>query len=75
MLSNLPPGVTDSMLPGNTSADIEWEKFMEYANEQFIAADLSVEEAYRAVRAGIAAIKATREDIRTLILSLIQISG
>ena len=24
--SNLPPGVTDSMIPGNRPEDIEWEK-------------------------------------------------
>ena len=26
---NLPPGVTDSMIPGNRPEDVAWEKFIE----------------------------------------------
>ena len=32
-LSNLPPGVTDNMIPGNRPEDIEWEKFHEWIDE------------------------------------------
>lgn len=67
MLSNLPPGVTTSMLPGNTSDDAAWEKFMEFADEQLTMSDLCIEEAYMAVRAGIAAVKATRDDVHEAI--------
>lgn len=28
-LSNLPPGVTDSMIPGNRPEDEEWDSFLE----------------------------------------------
>jgi len=30
MSSNLPPGVTDGMIPGNRPEDIEWEMFYEW---------------------------------------------
>ena len=33
-MSNLPPGVTDSMIPGNGPEDVEWEKMLESIQEQ-----------------------------------------
>ena len=29
MLSNLPPGVTESMIPGNRPEDVRWDKLVE----------------------------------------------
>lgn len=63
--SNLPPGVTVGMIPGNRPEDTEWEEFGEWALEQFV--DLSSAEARRAVVAGIAAVKAEREYVKILI--------
>jgi len=51
------------MLPGNTSNDATWEKFSDEALDLLSDANLTIEESYMAVRAGIAAVKATREDI------------
>lgn len=33
--SNLPPGVTDSMIPGNTGNDAEWENLFDWMLEEF----------------------------------------
>ena len=33
MLSNLPPGVTEDMLPGNRPEDIDWDNFHEWIDE------------------------------------------
>jgi len=60
------------MLPGD---DATWDRFMEYADEQFTTGDLSVEEAYMAVRAGIAAIKATRDDVRAMLLDILKLNN
>jgi len=32
-LSNLPPGVTDNMIPGNRPEDIDWDNFHEWIDE------------------------------------------
>ena len=32
-LSNLPPGVTDNMIPGNRPEDKEWDEFHEWIDE------------------------------------------
>ena len=32
-LSNLPPGVTEDMLPGNRPEDIDWDKFHEWIDD------------------------------------------
>jgi len=32
-LSNLPPGVTEDMLPGNRPEDIDWDNFHEWIDE------------------------------------------
>ena len=61
MSSNLPPGVTDSMLPGNRPEDIEWDKFFDWATQQLMTLD--VDDAYRAVKIGIAGVQAETTDI------------
>lgn len=35
-MSNLPPGVTDSMLPGNTPEDVAWGEFFVWLEEELI---------------------------------------
>lgn len=35
MNSNLPPGVTESMIPGNRPEDVEWERFLEDLDEEY----------------------------------------
>ena len=32
-LSNLPPGVTNNMIPGNRPEDIDWDNFHEWIDE------------------------------------------
>lgn len=39
-MSNLPPGVTDSMIPGNTPEDAAYEQFCEDLTTHLIAADV-----------------------------------
>lgn len=65
MLNNLPPGVTDAMLPGNTQEDIAWDEFWEWAEESLSKLDIS--EAYMAIKIGISAVKAIHDDISYLI--------
>jgi len=69
MKSNLPPGVTTGMLPGNTSEDAAWERFCEMACDEYAKPEhmLTIEEAHMALHAGIAAVKATRDTLNTLI--------
>lgn len=64
---NLPPGVSVGMLPGNTSNDAAWEKFEDWALTELSTGDLTVEEAYMAVRAGLATVNALRKDISMMI--------
>jgi hypothetical protein len=66
-MSNLPPGVTVSMLPGNTSDDAAWEKFENWALNTIVDSGLDLEESYRAIEAGIAAVKAMRPRVSELI--------
>ena len=45
-LSNLPPGVTDNMIPGDRPEDIAWEEFYEkWLPDVLAEAGLTVEEA------------------------------
>ena len=39
MASNLPPGVTESMLPGNRPEDQEWEDLFDWLADQDITPD------------------------------------
>jgi len=42
---NLPPGVTDNMIPGNTREDLEWEALMDRLIKDSEKYYLSAEEA------------------------------
>lgn len=64
---NLPPGVTVGMLPGNTSNDAAWEKFEDWAYNELTLGNLTIEEAYMVIRAGLAAVKAIREDVSKML--------
>lgn len=54
MLSNLPPGVTDFMTPGNRPEDQEWEEFCEWAIEKMRTSGLTVEELRAILENGLA---------------------
>lgn len=56
MSSNLPPGVTESMIPGNRPEDEAWEKFLDDLNEKL--GDTEPEAWYAIVDMGIAAYEA-----------------
>lgn len=56
MASNLPPGVTDSMIPGNRPEDEAWETFHEEIDVDCDIHSLTVEEAYTAWEKGLIAI-------------------
>jgi hypothetical protein len=66
MSSNLPPGVTDSMLPGNRPEDALWEAFEGWALDNLCS--LEITEAYRAVKIGMAAIEAERSNIQDMLV-------
>ena len=54
VLSNLPPNVTDSMIPGNRPEDAEWEEFYcEWLPDLLTDAGLTVEEAKQLIEAAI----------------------
>ena len=63
MASNLPPGCTESMIPGNRPEDMAWEAAEEWAMDYLNDAKLSIEEYRRAILVGVAAIIAEREAI------------
>lgn len=45
MSSNLPPGVTDSMIPGNRPEDVAWESFHELIDGDCERQDLTPKQA------------------------------
>lgn len=45
MMSNLPPGVTDSMIPGNRPEDAEWDRFYAMVGEDCEQAGLDAAQA------------------------------
>lgn len=47
MSSNLPPGVTDGMIPGNRAEDADWETFHEVIDKEVEAYGLSIQDAIR----------------------------
>ena len=64
MSSNLPPGVTESMLPGNTPEDIAWDQWWEWTWNYVVNDNkLDVDEARRAIVVGVAAVIAERGEI------------
>jgi hypothetical protein len=52
-MNNLPPGVSEGMIPGNRQEDQDWDDFLEWADCQLAESGLSVEDCRAAVRAGI----------------------
>jgi len=60
MRSNLPPGVTEDMIPGNRPEDGEWEEFHEWLEDLFIASKISPAEARVAVSQAHAQIQSNR---------------
>lgn len=67
MASNLPPGVTVGMIPGNRPEDAAWEAAEEWALEKLSEANLSLDEYRRAILIGIAAVVAERDEIEAII--------
>lgn len=47
MSSNLPPGITESMLPGNTPEDILWEKLYDKIYEDSLDMCLDPKDAHK----------------------------
>ena len=61
MSSNLPPGVTESMLPGNRPEDMSWERFHEWLDAEIEGNNLSLDDAYIIWRMGLTAYKTARD--------------
>jgi hypothetical protein len=67
MSSNLPPGVTESMIPGNRPEDRAFDEATEWGIDQFVGAGFDGADIRRAVKIGIAAIKAEESDVADLL--------
>lgn len=65
MSSNLPPGITEGMLPGNRPEDAAREHVEDWALDWLI--DYDNDEVRRIILIGSAAITAEREEIKKLI--------
>lgn len=61
MPSNLPPGVTESMLPGNRDEEMAWETLYRIIGEDAMKKDMSDQDAFVAWRMGLAAWKASKD--------------
>lgn len=61
MNSNLPPGVTESMIPGNRPEDEEWEAALDLIEDDARASGLTGPEAVTAMRIGLAAWNEVRK--------------
>ena len=61
-MENFPPGVTDSMIPGNTPEDQEWERFYEKADKDCEEMGLYPDQANAIWEIGKAAWKAYRNN-------------
>ena len=57
-MSNLPPGVSESMIPGNRPEDAAWDKFYEWLDEYTDQNRISIEELKARIQ-----IKATEKDL------------
>lgn len=60
MSSNLPPGISESDIPGNRPEDFEWEFFHEQIDNDCYDIGLTVEEARLAWSRGVDTITAIR---------------
>ena len=72
MSSNLPPGVTDNMLPGNRPEDLQWDEVLEWAANELSESGLDPDEVQRAVVIGIAAVQAERKFVDLLVVGGIE---
>ena len=63
MSSNLPPGVTEGMIPGNRPEDIAWDEFYEWFEDQCCDHGITVDQAYEICKRGISVLcdKAIKE--------------
>jgi hypothetical protein len=57
---NLPPGVTEGMIPGNRPEDIEFEKFADWAIDEFAMSDIPIQDLYFIVKLSIQNYKETK---------------
>jgi hypothetical protein len=68
MSSNLPPGVTESMLPGSRPEDIEWDELWDWVEETLH--DHSVGDIKAVIRIGLGALKAHNELVEETIKNM-----
>ena len=61
MASNYPPGVTESMIPGNRPSDIEWEAFHDQLADEADAEGLTPADARIVWMAGMKTWKALKQ--------------
>lgn len=54
---NLPPGVTENMIPGNRTEDAEWEYFHEAVDKDCEKHEFTPEEAWETWRLGVAVVR------------------
>ena len=70
-LSNLPPGASPSMLPGNRDEDTEWEAFMDWAWDYLADSNLDTKQAKRAILIGVKQVKVEiSKDIKAIVKAL-----
>jgi len=60
MSSNLPPGVTEAMIPGNRPEDEEWERLYDYIDEVCAAHNINPKEAKMCFDIGLNALRLDR---------------
>lgn len=70
MSSNLPPGVTDSMIPGNRPEDDEWDNAVDVLLEDLCKAGIEPKELKVVARIGIAAVLHLREVEKEILKNL-----
>lgn len=64
--SNLPPGVTESMIPGNRPEDAEWDAFYDWFEDQCVESGFTVEEVRLAVTIGFSGLKGVKKDLNEM---------
>lgn len=63
MSSNLPPGVTESMIPGNRPEDMAWESFYEWLDGECAEHGIDVNEAGVIFKQGLAFYLETKKEL------------
>lgn len=61
MTSNLPPGVTESMIPGNRPEDEAWETFHDEIDKDCVEEGFSDQDAWLAWKFGVGIIRSMRK--------------